>query len=130
MKSYRPSAGQLSDSPKGFAFSTLAFYQHFYACIRQSDSVHFTNFISLDEFINFKMTFFGIRCCPVSMPWDRRLQTWTVVAWALLFSFSVPIPTLTLYFWIFHSNYLWPLALFYIAWCLYDLDTCNKGGRR
>jgi len=76
------------------------------------------------------MNLFGIQCCPVSVPWNRRLQSLTVALWALVFFLSIPIATFTLYFWMFHSNCLWLLALFYIAWYFYDLDSCNKGGRR
>ena len=82
------------------------------------------------QFVIFRMNLFGIQCCPISVPWNRRLQSLAVALWALLFFLSIPITTFTLYFWMFHSNYLWLLALFYIAWYFYDLDSCNKGGRR
>ena len=61
---------------------------------------------------------------------NRRLQVLAVLIWICLFFWTVPITVLVLYYWLFHSYYFWPFALMYIGWNFYDLDICNKGGRR
>ena len=61
---------------------------------------------------------------------EGRLQVLAVLIWICLFFWTVPITVLVLYYWLFHSYYFWPFALMYIGWNFYDLDICNKGGRR
>ena len=76
------------------------------------------------------MKILGVHFAPISVPKERRLQTLAVVIWCCIFFWTVPMTILILYNLLFHSNYLWPFALIYIAWYFYDLDVCNKGGRR
>ena len=76
------------------------------------------------------MKILGVHFAPLSVPRERRLQTLAMVTWCCIFLWTVPITILILYHLLFHSNYLWPFALMYIAWCFYDLDVCNEGGRR
>ena len=76
------------------------------------------------------MEVLGVEFAPISIPWERRLETISVLLWGLLFLFSTPITLWLLYSWLFYSNYLWPLTLIYFAWYIYDLDTCNRGGQR
>ena len=71
-----------------------------------------------------------VEFAPLSMPLKRRLETFAVLLWGSLFLFTGFITALVLCYCIFFTTYLWPVALAYIAWLLYDLDTCNKGGRR
>merc|ERR1712150_31984 len=58
------------------------------------------------------------------------LPTFAIFIYACFILGIVPLSILTLYYCIFHSNYLWSFALIYIGWYFYDLDVCNTGGRR
>ena len=75
------------------------------------------------------MKILGIDFAPLNVPINRRLQTFAVWTWGMLFLLLGPITLFTLYKFLF-TDYLWPLSVAYIAWYIYDLDTCNRGGRR
>ena len=73
---------------------------------------------------------FGVHFAPIAVSRERRLQTLALVFWAFIVFLSVPLSIWILHNWLFHSTYLWPLTLIYMSWYFYDLDVCNKGGRR
>jgi 2-acylglycerol O-acyltransferase 2 len=76
------------------------------------------------------MKILGVDFAPLFIPNERRLQTLAVLLWVTLFVLTVPLSTALLYYWFFYTTYCWPLVLAYITWYFYDLDVCNKGGRR
>ena len=81
-------------------------------------------------FAGANMRILGIEFAPLSMPMERRIQTLAVLMWGLLFLLSGLVTILTLIYWFFYTTYFWPLTLVYIVWYVYDVNTCNRGGRR
>ena len=76
----------------------------------------------------FKMKICGVDFAPLNTPINRRLQTFGVFTWGIIFLSLGPLVLLTLYQLLYTS--FWPLTLAYVAWYIYDLDTCNRGARR
>ena len=74
------------------------------------------------------MKIFGVDFAPLNTPINRRLQTFGVFTWGILFLSLGPLALVLLYQLLFTS--FWPLTLAYATWYFYDLDTCNRGGRR
>eukprot|EP00093_Oithona_nana_P012500 12500.XXX_852786_853986_1 [CDS] Oithona nana genome sequencing. len=70
----------------------------------------------------------GVDFAPLNTPINRRLQTFGVFTWGIIFLSLGPLVLLTLYLLLYTS--FWPLTLAYVAWYIYDLDTCNRGARR
>jgi len=77
------------------------------------------------------MRLLGIEFADIwNTPTERRLQTlsvWFFVNFVLYLSL---VPLYFLYYCFFHTTYFWPLTCLYLAWFVWDLDTCNQGGRR
>jgi len=70
----------------------------------------------------------GVKFAPVSIPLHRRLETGAVLYWISTYLFSGIATTILLGYLLFYSNYWW-MAVLYLTWMIYDLDTCNKGGK-
>ena len=70
----------------------------------------------------------GVDFAPLNTPINRRLQTFAVFTWGILFLSLGPLALLTLYQLLYTT--FWPLTVAYAAWYIYDLNICNKGGRR
>jgi len=70
---------------------------------------------------------FGVKYAPLMVPWERRLQTVAVSLWIVLYLFLWPV-TVAVMYWLMYSSYWWVPAL-YMTWIVYDLETCNRGGR-
>ena len=71
---------------------------------------------------------FGMDFAPLLLPLERRLQTFAVFYWisAMLFQ-GLIVTSLGIYLF-FYTSYWW-ISLLYLTWMVYDLDTCNRGGR-
>ena len=71
---------------------------------------------------------FGVEFAPFLLPLERRMQTFAVLYWMSTFLFFGPIFVLfSLYLFLYTR--LWLLPVLYYTWLVYDLDTCNRGGR-
>ena len=56
------------------------------------------------------------------------LAVWSVIPYNLIgVGF---ITSYWLLYFSFYTNYMWPITCLYILWFVWDLETCNKGGRR
>lgn len=71
----------------------------------------------------------GVEFAPINTPLERRLQTFSVAC----MSFSFLLTGLggilfSLYLFLF-TRYYW-IPLIYLVWYVYDIDTCERGGRR
>ena len=71
---------------------------------------------------------FGIKYAPLMLPLERRLQTLAVSFWIVLYLFLWMV-TVTAMYRLMYTSYWWLSAL-YITWIVYDLETCNRGGRK
>ena len=71
---------------------------------------------------------FGVEFAPFLLPLERRMQTFAVLYWMSTFLFFGP--TFVLFsLYLFLYTRLWFLSVLYYTWLVYDLDTCNRGGR-
>ncbi|ODM89837.1 2-acylglycerol O-acyltransferase 1 [Orchesella cincta] len=76
----------------------------------------------------------GVEFAPVHLPWERRMQTLSVMVWFFLF-FVVPLASYpTMIYLMFFSSYqkqALSVLLPYLFWIwAVDRDSCNKGARR
>ena len=71
---------------------------------------------------------FGVEFAPFFLPLERRMQTFAVLYWMSTFLFFGPVFVL-LSLYLFLYTRLWFLPVLYYTWLVYDLDTCNRGGR-
>ncbi|RWS02392.1 2-acylglycerol O-acyltransferase 2-like protein, partial [Dinothrombium tinctorium] len=69
-----------------------------------------------------------IEFAPISIPFERRLQTLIVLYYVLEF---LPLGLALLLFLIYltFTNYHW-ITLLYLVWFAYDKEVCHRGGRR
>ena len=89
---------------------------------------------------------------PASIPLERRLQTFAVLYWISSILFQVKLRlrlkldqinwksylnlvlfqgllvTIVLLYLFIYTSYWW-ISVLYATWLVYDLDTCNRGGR-
>jgi len=70
----------------------------------------------------------GVRLAPVNIPWVRRLQTASVLFWMSWFLYSSTLGVILLLSLLYSR--LWPLALAYLAFMVWDWDTMHSGGRQ
>lgn len=75
------------------------------------------------------MKFFGMEFAPVSIPMERRLQTFAVFFWVSSFFFMGPAILAFLVYLLFYTRFYW-ITLLYSAWYLADRHTSEIGGRR
>ena len=71
---------------------------------------------------------FGIEFAPRLIPLERRMQTVATLWWLLSLMFGWLITSIlmaVLFFW----TRFWYVPVAYLTWMVYDLDTCNRGGR-
>jgi len=75
------------------------------------------------------MKILGVEFSPLSIPVERRLQTFAVFFWMGLFVAStlLCIPWLLLAYILLFSR-LWFFGLLYLAWLYHDISSCNRGG--
>ena len=73
------------------------------------------------------MKILGVEFSPLSIPLERRLQTFAVFFWMGLFVAStlLCLPWLLLAYLLLFSR-LWLFALLYVAWLYYDIQSCNR----
>jgi len=72
--------------------------------------------------------FLGVDFAPLALPMERRLQTLSVFYWISSFLFFGITFSALLGYLVIYTRYWW-LAVLYLTWMFYDLDTCNRGGR-
>jgi len=76
----------------------------------------------------------GVEFAPVHLPWERRMQTLSIMIWFTLF-FVIPLSSYpTLIYITFFSSYqksALSILLPYLFWIwVVDRESCNKGARR
>lgn len=76
-----------------------------------------------------KMKLLGMEFAPLSIPMERRLQTFAVFFWISSFFFMGPMIFAFMVYLLFYTQYYW-ISLFYLAWYLGDRNTAESGGRR
>ncbi|UYV80989.1 hypothetical protein LAZ67_19002392, partial [Cordylochernes scorpioides] len=74
------------------------------------------------------MQVLGIRFAPFSLPIERRLQTAAVLYYTTTFLFIGTLGILISLALLFTQYFF--LVLLYFAWFVYDINVCNRGGRR
>ena len=74
------------------------------------------------------MEIFGLNFAPISIPFERRLQTFAVLFWITLFLFVGPLITILLVCLLFTSY--WWITILYMTWVFFDWKTPSKGGRK
>ena len=75
------------------------------------------------------MKVLGVEFSPLSIPLERRLQTFAVFFWMGLFVVStlLCLPWFLLAYLLLFSR-LWLFALLYVAWLYHDIQSCNRQG--
>jgi len=71
----------------------------------------------------------GVEFAPLSLPWERRMQTVSVLSWISAFFLMGPISVVFLGYIFFFTQFGF-ITLLYLAWYIFDRDKCNRGGRR
>ena len=71
----------------------------------------------------------GMEFAPLSIPKERRLQTFAVLFWISSFLFMGPVVFALMVYLVLYSRFYW-VSLFYLAWYIADRDTSETGGRR
>ena len=71
---------------------------------------------------------FGMEFAPFLLPLERRLQTFAVLYWISSILFQGLLVTILSLYLFLYTRYWW-LPTLYATWFVYDLDTCNRGGR-
>ena len=74
------------------------------------------------------MEIFGMNFAPISIPFERRLQTFAVLFWITLFLFVGPLFTILLVCLLWTSY--WWITISYMTWVFFDWKTPSKGGRK
>ncbi|CAF0710190.1 unnamed protein product [Brachionus calyciflorus] len=75
------------------------------------------------------MQFLGIEFAPLSLPFERRLQTLSVLFYVFLFLQGLSLIGFSLFIYLLFTNYYW-ISLIYGLWYYLDNDTPYKGGRK
>jgi len=70
----------------------------------------------------------GIEFAPTVLTLERRMQTVAVLYWICNFLFFGLFFTSIMVILFFFTTY-WYIPVAYFTWMIYDLDTCNRGGR-
>jgi len=70
----------------------------------------------------------GMEFAPINISLERRLQTFAVLYWISSILFQGVFVTVLLTYLFIYTSYWWTTVL-YATWFVYDLDTCNRGGR-
>ncbi|XP_003745429.1 2-acylglycerol O-acyltransferase 2 [Galendromus occidentalis] len=71
----------------------------------------------------------GVDFAPMNTPWERRLQTFSAASMSFSFLFAGLGGIILSMFLFFFTNHYW-IPLIYMVWYIYDLETCERGGRR
>ncbi|XP_042545066.1 2-acylglycerol O-acyltransferase 2 [Dipodomys spectabilis] len=69
-----------------------------------------------------------MKFAPLSVPWERRLQTFAVLQWVI--SFLVVAQTCVVIFIVLLFSRFWFISVLYGIWWYLDWDTPRQGGRR
>ena len=70
----------------------------------------------------------GVEFAPISLPFERRLQTLATFTYMALFLIFPLMNYSILAYLLFYTQFKW-IPLLYLAFVIYDRDTCNQGGR-
>ena len=70
----------------------------------------------------------GIEFAPISLPFERRLQTLATFTFMSLFLIFPLMNSTILAYLLFYTQFKW-IPLLYLAYVIYDRNTCNRGGR-
>ena len=71
----------------------------------------------------------GVTFAPLSLPMERRMQTFAVFAYMFVFIFSgLTLSIVSVYLVFYTEDWKW-LPFTYFLWYFYDLDTGERGGR-
>ena len=71
---------------------------------------------------------FGIKFAPLLIPLERRLQTLSVLLWISSYLTTGLLSSTAMY--LLMSTSYWWITPMYLTWIVYDLQTCNNGGRK
>ena len=71
---------------------------------------------------------FGIKFAPLLIPLERRLQTLSVLLWISSYLTTGLLSSTAMY--LLMSTSFWWITPMYLTWIVYDLQTCNNGGRK
>uniref|UniRef100_A0A6A7FQS4 Acyltransferase n=1 Tax=Hirondellea gigas TaxID=1518452 RepID=A0A6A7FQS4_9CRUS len=71
----------------------------------------------------------GLKVAPISMPWHRRLETFSVTLWMTTFLLLGLSATSIMIYMFLYTQYWW-VSLCYLCWYIPDRTICNRGGRR
>ena len=74
------------------------------------------------------MKIFNIELAPLFIPFERRLQTLSVLYYTFLFLQGLSIIGILTIVYLLFTDLYW-IACLYMIWYFYDSDSCNQGGR-
>ncbi|XP_045468409.1 2-acylglycerol O-acyltransferase 1-like isoform X2 [Harmonia axyridis] len=70
-----------------------------------------------------------IKFAPLHIPLERRLQTVAIIAYVLVLCLGASFSILFSVYSLLYTTYLRWVYLGYLSWILFDLNSCERGGR-
>ena len=102
--------------------------QHNFAHFRKDKQIVWPLLLNTNQPQIYNMEIFGLNFAPISIPFERRLQTFAVLFWITLFLFVGPLITILLVCLLLTSY--WWITILYMTWVFFDWKTPSKGGRK